>query len=57
MLGPCFVLLYVMSFLVLQSFAIKRESWMLYFCYVLNAMPMLSFFDPSSGRNVLVSCM
>ena len=52
-LGPCFAMQYVVSFLVVQSsFAIillgKRESCLLYFCGILNVMFLLSFFASSS---------
>ena len=35
MFGPCFVLLYLVSFLVLQSYLYGRERWLLYF----NCLP------------------
>ena len=34
-LGLCFVLQYIVSFLVLLSSCLGRESWLLYFCCVL----------------------
>ena len=42
-----------MSFLVLQSSRWGRESWLLYFCCVLNGMSLLSFFGSSSLRSVV----
>ena len=53
-LGPCFVLQYFVSFLVLQSSCWGLENWLLYFCCVLNVMSQLSFFDSSSRRHDLV---
>ena len=38
MLGLCFVLEYFVSFLVLQLSRWERESWLLYFCCVLNVV-------------------
>ena len=40
-LGPCFVLQYFVPFLVLLSSRGGRESWLLYFCCVLNVMVLL----------------
>ena len=34
-------------YLILQSSLRGRESWLLYFCYALNVMSLLSFFDSS----------
>ena len=48
MLGLCFVLQCFVSFLVLRSSSWGKESWLLYFYFVLNAMPLLSFFYSSS---------
>ena len=56
MLCPCFVLQYNASFLVLQSHRKRererakerereRERWLLYFCFVLNVMSLLTFSD------------
>ena len=40
------------EFSILSSFAIislgNRESWLLYFCCVMNVLSLLSFFDSSS---------
>ena len=41
MLGPCFVIQYVVSFLVLQLSRLGRESWLLYFCCILDAICLL----------------
>ena len=57
MLGLCFVLQYFVPFLVLKSSGWGRESWVLYFCCVLNAMFLLSFFGPSSRCRGLVCSM
>ena len=38
MLGLCIVLQCFVSFLVLKSSRCGRESWLLYFCCVLNVM-------------------
>ena len=54
MLGPCFVLQYFVSFLVLQSSRWGRESYLLYFCCVLIVMSLLSLFDSSSQRQWMV---
>ena len=42
MLGPCFVLQSLVSFLVLQSSSLERESRLLYFCCFLNKIVALS---------------
>ena len=47
-LGPCFVVRYFVSFLVLQSSRWERESWLLYFYCFLDAMWLLLFFASSS---------
>ena len=52
-----FVLQYFVTFLVVQSFLWGRESWLLYFCCVLNVMSLLSFFGSSSQYNGLVCRM
>ena len=60
MLGLCFVLQYVVSFLVLQPSHWGRESWLLYFCCVLKDMPLLSFFGSSwrcQGWSVVCDCV
>ena len=57
MLGPYFVLQYFVSFLVLQSSLWGRETWLFYFCFVLNAISLLSFFDFFSQCHGLVSSM
>ena len=45
--GHCFVLQYFVSFIVLQSSAGVRESWLLYLSCVLNVMPLSLFFHCS----------
>ena len=57
MLGPCYVLQYFVSILVLQSFRWGRERWFLYFCCVLDVMLLLSFFDSVSRCHWLVFSM
>ena len=54
MLDICIVLQYFVSFLVLQSSRLGKESWLLYFCCVLYVMSLLSFFDSSSRCHGLV---
>ena len=53
----CFVLQYFVSSQVLRSSRLGRESWLLYFCCVLNVMSLLSFFDSFSHRPELVCGM
>ena len=36
--GPCFVVQYLVSFIVLQSSLWERESWLFYFKIALNVM-------------------
>ena len=39
MYGPCFVMKYLVSFLVLQSPRLRRESWLLYFyCLLIHVI-------------------
>ena len=55
MFGPCFVVLYLVSFQVLQQSRWRRESWLLYFSCLLNAMWLLSFFA-SMGWSAMCDC-
>ena len=57
MLGISFAVQYFVSFLVLQSSHWVRQSWLLFFCCVLNVMSLLSFVDSSSRYYELVCSM
>ena len=52
----CFVVLCALSSFAIISLG-KRESWLLYFCCVLNVMSLLSFFDSSSRCHGLACSM
>ena len=59
MFGLCFVFQYFVFFQVLQLSHWGRESWLLYFYYIVNVMSLLSFFDfPHSamGWSVVYDC-
>ena len=55
MLGLCFALQYFVSFLVLQSLC-GRESWLFYFCCVLNVMSLLLLTLPRGAMGWSVVC-
>ena len=54
MLGPCFVMQCLVSFLVLQSSCQEREGWLLYFYCLLDVIRLLLFFVSSSQCRRLV---
>ena len=53
MLGPCFVMQYFASFLVIQSSHRGRESWLLWLYCLLDVTSLLSVFAASSRRGQL----